>query len=691
MSYGPPESRLVEEVNRLFARGGPLASAFGGAYELREEQAKLAADYARAIFAPPPDAGKGGKIGVIEAATGMGKTVAYLAALALNTAISNPPQRALISTRTRALQRQIVDDGDGEIVLRAVREMTKTDITLARQIGRGNYLDRARIRRAAKELRDENDPRADRLKEIAECGAKTFDELRVRFELDPPAGIVTADLCVTPASADDDAADYLQDRKRAANADIVVINHALALADARLRGKVISADRNVGLFDEADALPDQARAMSDERVHPETLMQIADKLPDEAAKKIRPVLDELARLARNATRDAERVVNPGGELPESVRDAAEKIAETARRLTVAHSDIRDELRDAAAVLKHWTKAARDRNPNFAATVIPAPVRSRPAFSLCALQPAFVISRLWRDGAPDDPESPPLLRAVVLTSATLSEPLLPALGIGAGPAQHRRSHLVFPEIKRREPRRFGEIKLILADPAVPRPYARAEDNHESAPPEINPEFLRYAADGIRKAGESGGRVLVLANSFHFAETLGEKIPDASIHKRGQPLEPLLEKFRAEKSAVLITPSAWEGVDLPGLVDNLVVPAVPHPPWPMDFLAALEEKFNAAGKSPESAKTIVRLQNADHAVRKLKQGIGRAIRKADDRCVVWILDPRFPRPGRKQKNNLANALPDRFKKGPRAPFRPAGANAAKLFAKDGGVRPLPVIEE
>ncbi len=67
-------------------------------------------------------------------------------------------------------------------------------------------------------------------------------------------------------------------------------------------------------------------------------------------------------------------------------------------------------------------------------------------------------------------------------------------------------------------------------------------------------------------------------------------------------------------------------------------------------------------------------------KLTQGIGRALRRPEDRATVWLLDPRFPLPQSALKigsgiynthglRRLVSAIPERFTRGPFSPYEQA----------------------
>jgi ATP-dependent DNA helicase DinG len=95
-----------------------------------------------------------------------------------------------------------------------------------------------------------------------------------------------------------------------------------------------------------------------------------------------------------------------------------------------------------------------------------------------------------------------------------------------------------------------------------------------------------------------------------------------------------------TACLITPAAWTGVDLPGLIDHLVITRLPLVPPDEAAAQAYENWFVTKGGSKSDARGVLLGRTFSAASRKLAQGIGRAVRQAEDRVHVWIADSRMP---------------------------------------------------
>ncbi len=223
-----------------------------------------------------------------------------------------------------------------------------------------------------------------------------------------------------------------------------------------------------------------------------------------------------------------------------------------------------------------------------------------------------------------------------------------------------------------------MPFTLADRDMPAPFG--DDGKRQA------GFDDYAADVVRAAQAKGGRVLVLATSFEDVEQMAARVPGIIAHRRGEKLTGHLETFKVSQVGVLVTPSAWAGVDLPGLLSHVVILRMPFAPQEAARIELLRALLASRGIGGENAKRILFARNRENTIRKLAQGHGRGIRCETDSVCMWIADPRFPLPAALVRNprllleqgpalkmvDLAKAIPVRF----------AGAyEAAKIFSVGG----------
>ena len=153
------------------------------------------------------------------------------------------------------------------------------------------------------------------------------------------------------------------------------------------------------------------------------------------------------------------------------------------------------------------------------------------------------------------------------------------------------------------------------------------------------FLQRAAEFIRFICADNKKTLVLATSY---EQIGElsmilKGNEFLFHKKGDNPELIISSHKEADSSVLIgTNRYWEGVDLPGeLLERVIILkmpfAVPDDPV-MEKRCGRKEEM---GINPFMGYTL------PLAVLKLKQGVGRLIRKSSDKGTVYILDERIVR--------------------------------------------------
>ena len=113
-------------------------------------------------------------------------------------------------------------------------------------------------------------------------------------------------------------------------------------------------------------------------------------------------------------------------------------------------------------------------------------------------------------------------------------------------------------------------------------------------------------------------------------------DLTVYAQGEDQLPaLVEAFAADEDACLVgTLSLWQGVDVPGRTCRLVIiDRIPFPRPDDPVAQARSEAVAAAGGNGFMSVA------ATHAALLLAQGAGRLIRRAEDRGVVAVLDPRL----------------------------------------------------
>ena len=602
-------------VERMLSPTGPLPA-------LCAAQRTLAGRVAEALDAPPRD---GALVTLAQAAPGTGKTVALLAPVMALAALQKkqrvPAHRAALSTFTNHLARQILEV-DAPRVSRALAALGYPRVSVALRVGRRQFIDHERVGRLLPRLHEDDEGCAvTALEGLGDFG--TFAEAE-DHRIFLPAGLHAGALCLTPRSSASAAAAFEARRHAAEDADVVLTNHALVLTDCRARGAVLGSGRDVPilLFDEADELPQAARCIADERID---LARLADTLAALGVDAQAPCRALMRRCSAATSGGAPRLLAHCAQRS-AILAGVERLHARLEALDATHDDaLAEEALELRAGLRAFLGAACSRHAIAALSAGPVP-----ALAVVHREPVRLLRHVFAHA-----------RAAFLVSATLAAPsarphpndLLRALGIA--PDMRTPARLNFEGWTELEPRRYGRMRFRFADRAAPGPFRR-----DGGVPVSDPRHLDYVARAIAQA-RTTGRVLVLCTSYTLVLELAARVSPAIVHRRGTRLASRLGAFRARSDAVLLTPAAWTGVSLPGLVDHLVIPRIPFPA-PGVREAARCHFLSQLSMPRATAERLVAGDRDAAARRTLAQGIGRGIRGPRDRCTLWLLDPRFPLP-------------------------------------------------
>lgn len=214
--------------------------------------------------------------------------------------------------------------------------------------------------------------------------------------------------------------------------------------------------------------------------------------------------------------------------------------------------------------------------------------------------------------------------------------------------------------------FGRTKQVMglenvyrvAECAAPSPFCY-EDNCLLYFPRIKKRDMdgeaqmRWTAAKIRElVGSTFGHTLVLFTSYAMMGSVYKELKDTlsfPVLKVWKDSQSVIREFKRQENCVLFAAgSCWEGVDFPGdVVSSLIIVKLPFA-VPDPIREAEREKYG-------SLKEYIREIIVPDMQKKLRQGFGRAIRTETDTCVVSILDERAAEGGRYHKAVL-DALPD-----------------------------------
>lgn len=271
-------------IDRDFGADGPLAKGFS-AYEARDGQRDMATAIARTYA--------DGGVALLEAGTGVGKSMAYLVP-ALRWAAANK-ERTVVSTNTITLQEQLV----GKDLPMLAELLTDQPVRFALLKGWRNYLCKSRLVQAESASASLFEaPQREELAMLSAWAQSTKDGSLSDLAAPPRPDVwdevaAEGDLCTRLKCPHFDDCFVFKARRMAATADVVVVNHSLLLADIAVR-------RQSQNWAEAAVLPAYSHLVVDEGHH----------LEDAAANHLgssvsnRAVTKLLNRLERRGGREA---------------------------------------------------------------------------------------------------------------------------------------------------------------------------------------------------------------------------------------------------------------------------------------------------------------------------------------------------------------------------------------------------
>jgi len=669
----------ADDIDADLGPDGPVARLLPR-YEDRPAQRELAATIARLY--------NEGGIGLLEAGTGIGKSLGYLIP-ALRWAAANG-ERTVVSTNTINLQEQLV----GKDLPFLARALADQPVRFALLKGWRNYLCLLRLEQAratGTALFEES--LGNEIAAITAWADRTTDGSLSDLPAPPRAEVwdeVSAepDLCQRIRCPHYDRCFLFAARRKAAQADVIVVNHHLLMSDVAVRR--ISQN-----WDDAAVLPAYARLVIDEGHH----------IEDAAAAHLGATVTRrsLQRLFARLDRTGK------GLLPALMA----KLAEGKDLLSTASMDL------AATKLAPAALAARDRAGlvfDLLGTLL-----DETGTPVLRLTDDFARHRIWRGGLDMAltellgeiemlQEGLRVVRERLEVDATRADTLAPMLNELRGvtrrlqnagdalrqtlrPSDEADAAVRWIEVRGKErnlavtsvpldlapvlredlfrrvrtavvtsatlaaEQRFDFLgrRLGLDDPELtpvtslyPSPFdfprhARLAVPTNAPLPNVDAaghiQFVVRVALDVATASDGG--IFVLATSHRDVRLVASELRARGIERRWPLLvhgddarDTLLNRFRESERAVLVgTASFWEGVDVPGrALRGLVITKLPFKVPSEPVTAAHCESIERRGGD------AFRQYMLPHASLRLKQGFGRLIRTATDRGVIVLVDPR-----------------------------------------------------
>jgi ATP-dependent DNA helicase DinG len=620
-------------VENFFSTDGPLAEYLDG-YESRPDQARMAQSV-EALFAAPEQGTPGhpgyAKILMVEAETGIGKSLAYLVPAVLS------GKRIVVSTATINLQDQLIDK---EIPL--IEKILGEKISALCVKGRQNYLCHYRWYqyRSSPQLTLVDDEQLSKIEtwlEATETGDRSeLDWLPDRSALWPKISAHSYQ-CLGGDCPEASLCFINRLRKKAGSAHILIVNHHLYFSDLALRqngyGELLPRHEAV-IFDEAHHLENVATSFFGTSISQYQLYDLIADIIQQADSDLSPdAADKIIGMAQGIKQRVERFAALF-----SAKRGRYNLSEYIRQNDNWHEEVQllaDGLRrmseDLSLQVKqgdNWRvfeERARDLRQNLLFVGLPDLEetsgshvywyeRRERAVSLSAT-PVHVADDLQRTLYS-------MVANCVLTSATLSsgnkfDYICQRLGLD--------EEIEILQLK--SPFNYQDRSILY----IP------EDNF---PEPSHSEYDNTLCERIESLlGISHGRALVLFTSFRgmdlVADYLEDRLHYPVLVQGTASRSKLLHLFREQTDSVLLAvASFWEGVDIPGKsLSAVIIDKLPFEVPSDPVVQARMQAISNNGNNPFFEFQVPR------AVLTLRQGAGRLMRSLQDSGMIAVLDIRL----------------------------------------------------